>query len=559
MCPQEQNNCKIIARNKKAFHDYEIFEKIEAGIELRGAEVKSLRAGRINLSDCYALNQDGQLFVHHMHISPFEQANRFNQDPYRKRRLLLHRGEILKLSQQMEKKHLSLIPLSVYFKKQWVKVELGLCKGKRKYDKRQKIAAEESKKNLRTIIRAASAHLLAMALLLSMPARAAFTFVAAAGSAAGSVPSVRLAQGEHISIPHLCERLGMHWEWDWDTEKLTCSGPAVRIVFTQDNTFYTVNDSLFQMPLPPMRVGGNLYCAACVVRQAFAAAGVEVEIDEDAREIRAGKASAAGVSAAVSSVGDSTPAQPKKNNAPAVAKRAAAQAFRTIVIDPGHGGRDPGAIGPGGTMEKDVVLAIALKLRDLLKKEQSLEVFLTRETDVFVPLVKRTEFANKKNADIFISIHANSIQGSQNKRTQVKGFKIYFLSQAKNEEDKLVAMMENAVTELEGEGAKGDYLQNILVDMANNEYMAESENMSIMLAESFRGHVQEITSLHEGVGQAPFWVLNGAFMPSVLIETAFISNPAEEKLLGDGRFQRRIAAAICSAVIRFKEKYGKEL
>jgi N-acetylmuramoyl-L-alanine amidase len=184
---------------------------------------------------------------------------------------------------------------------------------------------------------------------------------------------------------------------------------------------------------------------------------------------------------------------------------------------------------------------------------------MTRETDVFVPLVKRTAFANEKKADLFISIHANSIKGNSAKRKQVRGFKIYFLSQAKSEDDKLAAMIENSVINLEEGSGGGDYLQNILIDMANNEYQAESENLSIMIAESFSKGIKEIVPQGEGVSQAPFWVLNGAFMPSVLIETAFISNQEEEKLLADPGFQKRSGEAIYKAVLRFKEKYGAEL
>ncbi len=144
---------KIIARNRKAYHNYEIFEKIEAGIELQGTEVKSIRAGKINLLDSYAVCKEGELNIIHMHISPFEQGNRFNHDPYRTRKILLHKKEIFRLSREIERKRLTLIPLSVYFKKQWVKLELGLCRGRKKYDKRQKIAAGESKKRLANIMK----------------------------------------------------------------------------------------------------------------------------------------------------------------------------------------------------------------------------------------------------------------------------------------------------------------------------------------------------------------------------------------------------------------------
>jgi SsrA-binding protein len=147
---------KVIARNRKAFHDYDILERFEAGIELLGAEVKSLRAGRINLADSYATCQDGQVFVNHLHIGPYEQASRMTAaEPYRRRRLLLRKREIVHLHREVEQKRLALVPLQLYFKNQWVKVELGLGKGMKQYDKRQKIAADESKRRLTQLMKAA--------------------------------------------------------------------------------------------------------------------------------------------------------------------------------------------------------------------------------------------------------------------------------------------------------------------------------------------------------------------------------------------------------------------
>jgi SsrA-binding protein len=144
---------KLIARNKKALHDYEVLEKVEAGIELQGTEVKSVRAGKVNLADSYATGSGGEVYVHHMHISPFESGNRYNHDPYRKRKLLLHKSQILRWSKEVDRQRLTIVPLSVYFDRQWVKVELGLCKGKRKYDKRQQIAKEASKRHLDRLVK----------------------------------------------------------------------------------------------------------------------------------------------------------------------------------------------------------------------------------------------------------------------------------------------------------------------------------------------------------------------------------------------------------------------
>jgi N-acetylmuramoyl-L-alanine amidase len=231
--------------------------------------------------------------------------------------------------------------------------------------------------------------------------------------------------------------------------------------------------------------------------------------------------------------------------------------LKTIVLDPGHGGKDPGASGITGVREKDVVLAIALKVRDLLKKNSKLKVLCTREKDVFVPLSDRTKFANDNKADFFISIHADAVPGNAKRKDTTKGYKIYFLSQAKNEEDKLVAMRENAVIELEEKPQNYTSLQNVLIDLAGNEYLRESQEFCILLDQKFDASLDnKINKLHLGVGQANFWVLNGAFMPSVLIETGFLSNPDEEKLLADKKFQEKIAASIYNAINGFQDLYG---
>lgn len=139
---------KIITQNKKAYHDYFVDEKFEAGIELFGTEVKSIRAGSVNLKDSYCDFKDGELFVVGMHVSPYEHGNIFNRDPMRKRRLLMHKREILKLFGLVAQKGVSLIPLSLYFSGSRVKVELGLCRGKKLYDKRDSIAKHDADREI---------------------------------------------------------------------------------------------------------------------------------------------------------------------------------------------------------------------------------------------------------------------------------------------------------------------------------------------------------------------------------------------------------------------------
>ena len=149
----KKEGIKEIASNRKAFHDYFVLERFEAGIELFGTEVKSIRAGQVNLKDSYCTIREGELFVRAMHVSPYEKGNIFNRDPVRIRRLLMHKREIRKLHDLQKQDGYALIPLSLYFKDSRVKVELGLCKGKKTYDKRDAIAKRDAKREMERAVR----------------------------------------------------------------------------------------------------------------------------------------------------------------------------------------------------------------------------------------------------------------------------------------------------------------------------------------------------------------------------------------------------------------------
>jgi SsrA-binding protein len=144
----DKTSFKTIALNKKARHDYFVEESYEAGIELVGTEVKSLRAGTVNLKDSWCDIRDYEIFVRQMHISPYEQGNIFNKDPIRPRKLLMHRREIVKLQSQIKLQGLTLIPLSIYFKGSKVKLQIGLCRGKKLYDKRDDMAKRDAKRDI---------------------------------------------------------------------------------------------------------------------------------------------------------------------------------------------------------------------------------------------------------------------------------------------------------------------------------------------------------------------------------------------------------------------------
>lgn len=139
---------KIVSQNKKAYHEYFVDEKFEAGLELTGTEVKSVRKGAVNLKDSFCRVDNGELLVFGMHISPYEQGNIFNREPTRTRKLLMHKREIMRLFGQVGQKGYALIPLSVYFKGKWAKMEIGLCRGKKLYDKRDADAERSAKREM---------------------------------------------------------------------------------------------------------------------------------------------------------------------------------------------------------------------------------------------------------------------------------------------------------------------------------------------------------------------------------------------------------------------------
>ncbi|HZV82363.1 MAG TPA: N-acetylmuramoyl-L-alanine amidase [Geobacteraceae bacterium] len=209
---------------------------------------------------------------------------------------------------------------------------------------------------------------------------------------------------------------------------------------------------------------------------------------------------------------------------------------RRIVVDPGHGGKDPGAVGPSGLQEKEVVLAMGLSLAKKLKDELGIDVVMTRSTDVFIELQERTAIANQVGADLFVSIHANA---SLNRNAS--GIETYYLNLAKTEKAAQLAARENG-TSLE----KVSLLQAVLFDLMANYKLNDSahlaEEVQKLLHKRLAGRYSTVKNL--GVKQGPFYVLVGATMPSILVETAFISNEREETRLGDPLYQEQVAEGI---------------
>lgn len=219
--------------------------------------------------------------------------------------------------------------------------------------------------------------------------------------------------------------------------------------------------------------------------------------------------------------------------------------IHTVVLDPGHGGDETGAIGPGGTMEKELTLAIARTLAERLRAELGLEVVLTRNDDVTLGLDERSALANQRKADLFLSIHLNSTS-----RGRAKGAETYFLSLAASDER---AAELAAVENLSGSGAAPGSdefdLQLLLWDLAQSRHLAASQRLATIIQEELN---RQLEMRDRGVKQAPFRVLTGAAMPAVLVELGFVSNRDEEDLLRDPGYRGELASTLVRAVARFK-------
>ena len=247
--------------------------------------------------------------------------------------------------------------------------------------------------------------------------------------------------------------------------------------------------------------------------------------------------------------------RPKEPVAPGPRGGPVAAPLQLIVLDAGHGGHDPGATGPSGLTEKEVVLDVTKRVARMVEESRlGVKVALTRSTDVFVPLRDRTNFANKQRADLFLSIHANA-----HPRSVSEGVETYFLSsEATDNEARQVAAIENGVVQLETQGSrpKTDALKSILWDLAQSEFQQESSVFAEIVQDSMTRSLQLV---NRGVKQAGFYVLGGAAMPAILLEIGFLTNPKEEKKLAAGEYRESVARAILAGITDYKRRYDQRM
>ncbi len=281
-----------------------------------------------------------------------------------------------------------------------------------------------------------------------------------------------------------------------------------------------------------------------------------VGTDSEVMEIAPSSASSVGARGAAAGPAAIAPAAPSAQAreaaaAPGLPDKAVVdpKARKKVVIDAGHGGRDPGGRRVSGMKEKDINLAVAKELRKLLEKEGFFEVLMVRTSDVFVPLAARSEFANRHNADVFISLHANATR-----RSTEHGFEIYFMSE--NASDPMaaeVADYENSVLELEDESQRPDAAAMLLHSLARNEYLNEGSQLAAFVAREFEKHTP---FKNRGVKQAAFYVLRGTYAPGILVEMGFMTNPRDQKNLSSPAVHAKMARAIYSGLGKYAELKG---
>jgi len=235
-------------------------------------------------------------------------------------------------------------------------------------------------------------------------------------------------------------------------------------------------------------------------------------------------------------------------------ERVQAGPLRVIVLDAGHGGHDPGAIGPRGLQEKDVVLDVTRRLARMLEAGLGVKVALTRTGDYFVPLRERAAFANSHRTDLFVSIHANAHRVSES-----EGVETYFLSsEASDNEARQVAALENGVIQLESPSSRGrpDILKTILWDLAQSEFQEESSRLAETVQDSM---TLSLGIPNRGVKQAGFYVLGGVAMPAILVEIGFVTNKKEEQRLQDSEYREQVARAIYAGLAEYKRRYDQKM
>lgn len=401
--------------------------------------------------------------------------------------------------------------------------------------------------------------LLGLALLAPSGVRAQTRPALSVERADGTVTSATVMLDRGYAAVPIAVLSDLGWSAVERGNELTISVPnEIVVALRVDSPFFTWDGLVLQLADAPYRNAGQAYVPLQLLTDFFPRRLPDLyEFDGARALLRAGDPVPARRGADPGSGGLQGAAAPTNRPASPAELPVGPSPYdgpRVVIIDAGHGGADPGALGPRGVREKEVALGIALELASLLRREPNLEVHLTRDSDTFVDLWERGAIATRLKGDrpgLFVSIHGNSFPNNRSAR----GFETYFLSEARTEHERRVSAIENAPLSFQGQdvdvAAEPD-LSFILRELRNLDH----QHWSALLAEFIQ---EELGEFHpgpdRGVKQGVLAVLTNALMPSVLVEAGYLSHADEGRLLGESSFQRQAAEGISRAVVRFFERY----
>lgn len=364
-----------------------------------------------------------------------------------------------------------------------------------------------------------------------------------------SLPSIHFAHGNFVPVAEFANTLGMTQTPTRQNHKLTLSRANRKVVLTRLSSNIIIGQEIHHTPNRVMSHNGHLYLpqeAAIHIAQYLNLTIAFHETD---------------IPTVATKTTPQTPPPPAKHVQKDLVQNAANWKLTTVVIDPGHGGKDPGAVGHNKIDEKTIVLGVAKRLKNLLEKHLNVHVILTRDDDTFIPLSKRSKMAIQQNGKIFVSLHCNAT-----KNRKANGVEVYFLSEAKTEAAAQVAQKENAALKYETEDSTQFALNHIdaefrglALKLLTAQFLKESQDLAANIHDAIVDKASPITP--RGVKQANFYVMRGTMgqMPSVLVELGFVTHRNEAKRLRSSAHQKKLAEALYQGIKKFKQNYEQQL
>ena len=364
-----------------------------------------------------------------------------------------------------------------------------------------------------------------------------------------TVSSIHFAHGAFVPVSEFAHAMGMSQTPTPQNHKLTLNRANRKVILTRLSSNIIIGQEIYHTANTLMSHNGHWYMpqeAATYIAQSL---NLAIAFKQTDVPVYASK--------------NTTPAPPSphKHIQKDLTQSAANWKLTTVVIDPGHGGKDPGAIGHNKTDEKTIVLGVAKRLKKLLEKNLNVHVILTRDDDTFIPLGTRSKMAIQQNGKIFVSLHCNATKNSK-----ANGVEVYFLSEAKTEAAALVAQKENAALKYETEDSTQFALNHIdaefrglALKLLTAQFLKESQDLAANIHDAIVDHASPITP--RGVKQANFYVMRGTMgqMPSVLVELGFVTHRDEAKKLRSSTHQKKLAEALYHGIKKFKQNYEQQL